>query len=160
MKVLEEQHAVQTSPPRSIRGCARASQPVSLPEDSGGGDGGWPPSLGPLWFPARVLGACAAVTPSSVTTGKAPDPGRLSPDPSQAFWRTWPRLLPLASPPRPAPLVFGRRWVTAVAASPTTCPLPGPPPEGRAGDSIQWALPRERSLCPHGPAASHGPRAP
>lgn len=36
MKVLEEKHAVQTQPPRSVRGCAWASQPVSLPEDSGG----------------------------------------------------------------------------------------------------------------------------
>lgn len=38
-------------------------------------------------------------------------------------------------------------WVTAVAASPTTCPLPGPPPEGRAGDSVRWALPWGRPLC-------------
>lgn len=104
-----------------------------------------------IWFSARVLGACAAVTPRPASClGKPQTPWRLGPDPSQAFWRTWPRLLLLVSPPCPAALVFGRRWATAVAASPTTCPLAGPPPEGRAGDSVQRALPRERSLCPHG----------
>lgn len=138
------------APPKRKR--LRLGVSAGVPSRGLGGQGGGRRVSGHLWFSARVLGACAAVTLRLASRlGKPQIPWRLSPGPSQAFWRTWPAcclLCHLLAPPRSC--LGERRWVTVGAALPTTCPLPGPPPEGRAGHSVQRALPRERPLCLHG----------
>lgn len=81
-----------------------------------------------LWVSSAfslVLGACAAVTVRLMPhLGRAPDPVRPSPGPSQAFSQGCsPRALPVTShPAHPTALVFGS-MATAVAAVTHDMPL-------------------------------------
>lgn len=74
------------SPP-SVSGCARASRPVSLPEDSRGRPPWWPPSLvgSPLLFHSGPGCLRCSHSPSGVASGRAPDPVAAQPWPFSGF---------------------------------------------------------------------------